>query len=50
MTLQPGLTLSVAVSGATCGCAFADSLPLSVVTGATVRYRLYSGWGLSAEE
>lgn len=30
--------------------AFANSLPLSVVTGSSVRYRLYSQWGLSASE
>jgi uncharacterized membrane protein YbhN (UPF0104 family) len=30
--------------------AFANSLPLSVVIGSSVRYRLYSGWGLSAKE
>ena len=28
------------------GYAFANSLPLSVVTGAAVRYRLYSDWGI----
>jgi uncharacterized membrane protein YbhN (UPF0104 family) len=28
------------------GYAFANSLPLSVVTGAAVRYRLYSQWGI----
>jgi uncharacterized membrane protein YbhN (UPF0104 family) len=28
------------------GYAFANSLPLSVVTGASVRYRLYSHWGI----
>jgi uncharacterized membrane protein YbhN (UPF0104 family) len=32
------------------GYAFANSLPLSVVTGATVRYRLYSQWGLGEGE
>jgi uncharacterized membrane protein YbhN (UPF0104 family) len=32
------------------GYAFANSLPLSVVTGASVRYRLYSAWGLSSKE
>jgi uncharacterized membrane protein YbhN (UPF0104 family) len=32
------------------GYAFANSLPLSVVTGATVRYRLYSQWGLGVSE
>jgi uncharacterized membrane protein YbhN (UPF0104 family) len=32
------------------GYAFANSLPLSVVTGATVRYRLYSQWGLAEQE
>ena len=32
------------------GYAFANSLPLSVVTGATVRYRLYSQWGLAERE
>jgi uncharacterized membrane protein YbhN (UPF0104 family) len=32
------------------GYAFANSLPLSVVTGATVRYRLYSQWGLGEDE
>jgi uncharacterized membrane protein YbhN (UPF0104 family) len=30
--------------------AFANSLPLSVVTGSSVRYRLYSRWGLSSGE
>jgi hypothetical protein len=30
------------------GYAFANSLPLSVVTGAAVRYQLYSQWGISA--
>jgi uncharacterized membrane protein YbhN (UPF0104 family) len=30
--------------------AFANSLPLSVVTGSSVRYRLYSRWGLSSSE
>ena len=29
------------------GYAFANSLPLSVVTGAAVRYRLYSQWGIA---
>ena len=28
------------------GYAFANSLPLSVLTGASVRYRLYSEWGI----
>ncbi|HEX3233904.1 MAG TPA: lysylphosphatidylglycerol synthase domain-containing protein [Gemmatimonadales bacterium] len=32
------------------GYAFANSLPLSVVTGATVRYRLYSQWGLARDQ
>jgi uncharacterized membrane protein YbhN (UPF0104 family) len=32
------------------GYAFANSLPLSVVTGATVRYRLYSQWGLARNQ
>jgi uncharacterized membrane protein YbhN (UPF0104 family) len=32
------------------GYAFANSLPLSVLTGATVRYRLYSQWGLAEQE
>jgi phosphatidylglycerol lysyltransferase len=32
------------------GYAFANSLPLSVVTGATVRYRLYSQWGIEESE
>jgi len=32
------------------GYAFANSLPLSVVTGASVRYRLYSQWGLERGE
>jgi uncharacterized membrane protein YbhN (UPF0104 family) len=32
------------------GYAFANSLPLSVVTGATVRYRLYSQWGIEERE
>jgi uncharacterized membrane protein YbhN (UPF0104 family) len=32
------------------GYAFANSLPLSVVTGATVRYRLYSQWGIAERE
>lgn len=32
------------------GYAFANSLPLSIVTGATVRYRLYSQWGLAERE
>jgi uncharacterized membrane protein YbhN (UPF0104 family) len=32
------------------GYAFANSLPLSVVTGATVRYRLYSQWGLAKNQ
>jgi uncharacterized membrane protein YbhN (UPF0104 family) len=32
------------------GYAFANSLPLSIVTGATVRYRLYSQWGLARKE
>jgi len=32
------------------GYAFANSLPLSVVTGATVRYRLYSQWGLARSQ
>jgi phosphatidylglycerol lysyltransferase len=32
------------------GYAFANSLPLSVVTGATVRYRLYTQWGLAEGE
>jgi uncharacterized membrane protein YbhN (UPF0104 family) len=32
------------------GYAFANSLPLSVVTGATVRYRLYSDWGIAEGE
>jgi uncharacterized membrane protein YbhN (UPF0104 family) len=30
--------------------AFANTLPLSVVTGSSVRYRLYSRWGLSSGE
>jgi uncharacterized membrane protein YbhN (UPF0104 family) len=30
--------------------AFANTLPLSVLTGSSVRYRLYSQWGLSASE
>jgi phosphatidylglycerol lysyltransferase len=30
--------------------AFANSLPLSVVAGATVRYRLYSHWGIAQSE
>jgi uncharacterized membrane protein YbhN (UPF0104 family) len=29
------------------GYAFANSLPLSIVTGAAVRYRLYSQWGIA---
>jgi uncharacterized membrane protein YbhN (UPF0104 family) len=33
--------------GAFLGYAFANSLPLSVVTGAAVRYRLYSQWGIA---
>jgi uncharacterized membrane protein YbhN (UPF0104 family) len=32
------------------GYAFANTLPLSVVTGAAVRYRLYSQWGLDRAE
>jgi uncharacterized membrane protein YbhN (UPF0104 family) len=32
------------------GYAFANSLPLSVVTGASVRYRLYSQWGIERSE
>jgi uncharacterized membrane protein YbhN (UPF0104 family) len=32
------------------GFAFANSLPLSVVTGAGVRYRLYSHWGIEERE
>jgi uncharacterized membrane protein YbhN (UPF0104 family) len=32
------------------GYAFANSLPLSVLTGASVRYRLYSQWGLERGE
>src|SRR3954469_15506582 len=32
------------------GYAFANPLPLSVVTGAAVRYRLYSQWGLGKGE
>jgi uncharacterized membrane protein YbhN (UPF0104 family) len=32
------------------GYAFANSLPLSVVTGAAVRYRLYSQWGIARAE
>lgn len=32
------------------GYAFANSLPLSVVTGAAVRYRLYSQWGIERGE
>jgi Predicted integral membrane protein len=32
------------------GYAFANSLPLSVVTGASVRYRLYSQWGIARGE
>jgi uncharacterized membrane protein YbhN (UPF0104 family) len=32
------------------GYAFANSLPLSVVTGATVRFRLYSQWGLARNQ
>ena len=36
--------------GAFLGYAFANSLPLSVVTGAAVRYRLYSQWGLARTE
>jgi uncharacterized membrane protein YbhN (UPF0104 family) len=32
------------------GYAFANSLPFSVVTGAAVRYRLYSQWGLGRDE
>src|SRR3954464_1806155 len=32
------------------GYAFANSLPLSVLTGASVRYRLYSQWGLGKGE
>jgi uncharacterized membrane protein YbhN (UPF0104 family) len=32
------------------GYAFANSLPFSVVTGAAVRYRLYSQWGLARAE
>ena len=34
------------ISAAFLGYAFANSLPLSVVTGAAVRYRLYSQWGI----
>jgi uncharacterized membrane protein YbhN (UPF0104 family) len=34
------------VYGAFLAYAFANSLPLSVVTGAAVRYRLYSQWGI----
>lgn len=32
------------------GYAFANSLPLSVLTGAAVRYRLYSQWGIAKAE
>jgi uncharacterized membrane protein YbhN (UPF0104 family) len=32
------------------GYAFANSLPFSVVTGAAVRYRLYSQWGIGRDE
>lgn len=32
------------------GYAFANSLPLSVVTGAAVRYRLYSQWGVPRDD
>jgi len=32
------------------GYAFANSLPLSVVTGAAVRYRLYAQWGIERSE
>jgi uncharacterized membrane protein YbhN (UPF0104 family) len=32
------------------GYAFANSLPLSVVTGAAVRYRLYSQWGIERSD
>jgi uncharacterized membrane protein YbhN (UPF0104 family) len=32
------------------GYAFANSLPLSVLTGASVRYRLYAQWGLGRSE
>jgi uncharacterized membrane protein YbhN (UPF0104 family) len=32
------------------GYAFANSLPLSIATGATVRYRLYSQWGLARNQ
>jgi len=35
---------------ASLGYAFANSLPLSIVTGAAVRYRLYSQWGLAQTE
>jgi uncharacterized membrane protein YbhN (UPF0104 family) len=32
------------------GYAFANSLPLSVVTGAAVRFRLYSQWGIARDD
>jgi uncharacterized membrane protein YbhN (UPF0104 family) len=37
-------------SAAFLGYAFANSLPLSVVTGAAVRYRLYSQWGIARSD
>src|SRR6476469_5857156 len=37
-------------SAAFLGYAFATSLPLSVVTGAAVRYRLYSQWGIARSD
>jgi uncharacterized membrane protein YbhN (UPF0104 family) len=44
------LPLRAVAYAAFVGYAFANSLPLSVVTGASVRYRLYSHWGIEEQE
>jgi uncharacterized membrane protein YbhN (UPF0104 family) len=45
-TIGRRLPFSRIAYGAFLAFAFANSLPLSVVTGAAVRYRLYSQWGI----
>jgi uncharacterized membrane protein YbhN (UPF0104 family) len=45
--LERWLPFRRVVYAAFLGYAFANSLPLSIVTGAAVRYRLYSQWGIA---
>ena len=45
--LERRLPFRRVVYAAFLGYAFANSLPLSIVTGAAVRYRLYSQWGIA---